>query len=80
MNKEQIQNIVGKTNKRIFKKYIKTKGGEIIESRLLEYDDFMECYGVVKETLPNGYQKFDVVCVEQEGDTIEELESAISVD
>lgn len=80
MNKEQIQNIIGKDKKRKLKNYIKTKGGEIIETKLLEYDNFMECYGIVRKTLPNGYQVFDVVSIEQEADTIEELEYAITID
>ena len=75
MNSEQIKDIVGTQKKHDLKKYVLTLGGEIIESYKLEYDDFMECYGI---SIPcdeyKGYSKFEVVSIKSESDDYEELE------
>lgn len=75
MNKEQIQNIVGIEKNRKLKRFIKTKGGIIIESKFLEYDDFMECFGIVGED-----NIFEVVCIECDADNIEELVEYVKID
>ena len=69
MNKEDIQIIVGTQQKHNLQKYVLTKGGAIVESKLLEYDDFMECYGI------NNGISFEVVIIEKESDNLEELKN-----
>ena len=71
MTKDDIQAIVGKQIKHDLKKYILTAGNTIMESSSLEWDDFVECYGL---NTPTG---FAVVIIKDESNDISDLEFAI---
>lgn len=78
MNSDDIKRIVGVEKPRKLKRYVLTAGGEIIESKYLEYDNFMECYGIGKYNEEIKMETFEVVVIVAESDDYLELEEKVS--
>ena len=70
--KELIQEIIGVTEEHQLKKYVLIGEGEIMESSLLTYDDFMKCYGILSQD-----NVFEVVSILKESDDYDELDALV---